>query len=77
VLFVKLNMKPTKNQCYQYWTQEMKVNPEMYMDCGEINTTTLGENAAQHFDCMSDEGNSDIEQDIFDWAVDFIKFARI
>jgi hypothetical protein len=46
-------------------------------DCGEFNTTVMGEAAAEYFGLMSDEGNTPIEQDLFDWAVDFYNNQEI
>lgn len=61
----------TNEAVWNFWIREIQKSPTDYIDCGEFNTTAMGESAAQHFDCMTDEGKSPIEQDIFDWAVDF------
>lgn len=46
-------------------------DPYRYMDCGELNSTLLAENTQQELDVMTDEGNSEVEQLIFDLAVKF------
>jgi len=54
-----------------FWTRTMLKNIDTWIDCGEFNTTAMGEDAAVKFGVASDMGNSAIEQDIFDWAVDY------
>lgn len=54
-----------------FWIRAIVKDPSIYIDCGEFNTTAMGERAADYFGCMTDDGQSDIERDIFDWAVDF------
>jgi hypothetical protein len=56
-----------------FWIRDIRKNNADYMDCGEFNTTMMGEMAADHFGVATEMGNSAIEQDIFDWAVDFSK----
>jgi hypothetical protein len=62
----------TRESVMNYWVNQLNSQKETYKDdCNEWNTTYMGEQAAEHFGIMSEEGNSPLEQDIFDWAVEF------
>jgi hypothetical protein len=61
----------TRASVMNFWVRDIRKNNADYIDCGEFNTTAMGEMAADHFDVMSDDGNTPIEQNIFDWAVEF------
>lgn len=59
----------TRTAVMNYWTRQINAGKETYKDeCGEKDFTRMGEDAAQHFGVLSDNGDTDIEQDIFDWA---------
>lgn len=63
----------TRTKVMNYWTRQINSGKETYKDeCGEKQYTKMGEDAADHFGVMSDNGQSDIEKDIFDWATELI-----
>lgn len=64
----------TRASVFNFWLRDISKSPNIYIDCGEFNTTVMGEEAACHFDCDTEMGQSDIEQQIFDWAVEFRKY---
>ena len=62
----------TRASVMNFWTRDISKNNADYIDdCNEFNTTVMGEQAAEHFGVMSENGNTAVEQDIFDWAVEF------
>jgi len=62
----------TRESVMNYWVNQLNSQKETYKDdCNEWNTTYMGEVAAIHFNVASDDGNTEIERDIFDWAVEF------
>jgi len=62
----------TRESVMNFWNRDIAKNNADYIDdCNEFNTTIMGERAAEHFEVMSDNGNTAIEQEIFDWAVEF------
>ena len=63
----------TRTKVLNYWTRQINSGKETYKDeCGEKDFTRMGEDAAEHFGVMSDNGQTDIEKDIFDWATELI-----
>jgi hypothetical protein len=64
-------MAPTKQQVLEFFRKEMNEDPQSYMDCGEINSTLLAEEAQHHFGVMTEEAQTEIETQIFDWAAEF------
>lgn len=65
-------MTITRPSVMNFWLRNLNKNKEMYVDdAGELNITLLGEEAAEHFGVMSDNGQTEIEQQLFDWAVEF------
>lgn len=63
---------PTRTAVMNFWMRDLLKNKSLYFDsANEFDTTAMGEQAADHFKVMTDEGSSDIEQQIFDWAVEF------
>jgi hypothetical protein len=62
----------TKNAVMDYWQGQASIDPEKYLDsAGELNYTMMGEDAAEHFGVLSDDGDTDIEESIFEWATEF------
>jgi hypothetical protein len=62
----------TRESVMNYWVRQLNSQKETYKDeCNEWNTTLMGEQAAEYFGVDSEMGNTPIEQDIFDWAVEF------
>lgn len=62
----------TQTAVDRYWFRTIRGSENNWKDsAGEYNTTAMGEDAAQHFHCLSEEGKTEIEQLIFDWAVAF------
>lgn len=61
----------SRESVYLFWQNDIAKNNADYLDCGELNTTMMGEQAAEYFGVISETGETAIEQDIFDWAVDF------
>ncbi len=56
-----------------YWTSQINAGKETYKDdCGNIDYTYMGEDAARHFGIESDNGQSPVEVDIFEWATEMI-----
>lgn len=54
-----------------YWTNELNSGRETYKtDNGEIDYTYMGEDAARYFGIDSENGQSEVEQDIFEWATE-------
>lgn len=63
----------TRTSVMNFWTRQLNSGKETYKDeCGEKQFTRMGEDAAQHFGIATDQGNSAVEQDIFDWATEMI-----
>lgn len=63
---------PNQQTINVYWTNEMLRNKEVYLDsCSQLCMTTMSEDAISHFKLETPNGDSDIESNIFDWAVDF------
>lgn len=63
-----MKTNPTEKQVISYFEEVYK---EHLDDCGEINLTSISEDAQQYFGVITDFGNSDIEADIFEWAAVF------
>lgn len=62
----------TRASVMNFWNRDIVKNNADYIDdCDEFNTTVMGEQAAEHFGVMSDNGDTDAEQQIFDWAVEY------
>lgn len=61
----------TKLDLLNYFASELDKNARQYDDCGAINATMLAENAQDHFGVMTDLGDSEIEQFIFDTATEY------
>lgn len=62
----------TRASVMNFWVRALnKDSKGLIDDCREFNTTQMGEDAADHFDVMTDNGDSEIEREIFDWAVEF------
>jgi hypothetical protein len=63
----------TRIAVLNFWTRELNSGRETYKDeCGEKDYTLMGEHAAEHFSVESEQGNSEIEQDIFQWTTELI-----
>lgn len=67
----------TRASVFNFWNRDIQKYPAQYIDCGEFITTTMGEEAAEHFGCMTDDGQSEIEREIFDWAVEYTKYHTV
>ncbi len=67
------NMKSiTRASVMNFWVREINKDNEGYIDeCREFNTTYMGEMAAEHFGVLSEMGDTEVESEIFDWAVEF------
>jgi hypothetical protein len=64
----------TKERVFEYWRDQEYGRRSPYIDdCNEYDTTAMGEDAATYFCVATDNGDSQIEQSIFDWAVDYAK----
>lgn len=62
----------TRTSVMNFWSRDIAKNNADYFDsANEFDTTVMGETAAEHFGVSSADGNTAIEQDIFDWAVEF------
>ncbi len=64
----------TKERVFEYWAeQERGYNRSPYIPflSSDRNLTDMGEDAATYFCVFTEEGDSPIEQDIFNWAVDY------
>jgi len=62
----------TKNAVMNYWQSQVSIDQEKYLDrAGELNYTAMGEDAAEHFGVLSEDGKTDIEELIFEWATEF------
>jgi hypothetical protein len=55
----------------KWWAAVVPAMLGDYMDCGELNCTRLAEDAAEHFRCKTDNGESEAEQQLYDMAVDW------
>lgn len=67
----------TKLDIFNYWKYELIKNKNMFLDdCNEYNLTEMGESAQEHFKVNTPNGDSDIESNIFDWAMDFIELIE-
>ena len=67
----------TKIDLLNYFASELDKNARSYDDCGDINATMLAENAQDHFNCMTELGDSEIEQFIFDTATEYCSMFKI
>lgn len=45
--------------------KELSENESRYLDCGEVNTTLLAENAADHFNLYLDDTEYGIDDSVF------------
>ena len=66
-------LHPTKYEVFSYWENEERKNKNEYTNIGssERDETQMGEDAARNFGVDSDMGNTEIENLIFEWAVDY------
>ncbi len=64
----------TRTSVFNFWNRDIAKYPKQYIDCGEFDTTMMGEEAAEHFECLTEDGQSEIEREIFDWAVEYTKY---
>lgn len=72
ILTLPEKMTITKEEVFNYWAFQMDLDSQIWLDsAGELDITSMGENAAIHFECISEDGHTAIEKNIFDWAVDF------
>lgn len=63
----------TRELVMNYWTSQVKAGKETYTDtAGEIDYTYMGEDAAWHFRVDTEDGQSEIEKNIFEWATEMI-----
>jgi hypothetical protein len=61
----------TRTSVMNYWTRQLNAGKETYKDdCGEKDYTKMGEDAAEHFGVLSENGETEIEQEIFAWATE-------
>jgi hypothetical protein len=64
--------QPVSNaKIISFFASEVAANPDLYFECGELNSTRLAESTQDHFGVMTDEGKTDVEELIFDLAVTF------
>jgi hypothetical protein len=52
------------------WKKYMKSVVENHFDGCEVNFTTLGEDCADHYNLLSESGRTEVEERIFELAVD-------
>lgn len=63
----------TRTSVMNYWTKEINSGRETYKDeCSDKDYTKMGEDAARKFGVLSNNGQSDIELQIFEWATEMI-----
>ena len=67
---------PTKQQVFNYWNNQINKDPKKvggYWDSTmlDINSTLMSENAIQHFGVYTEKGETEIEEDIYDWGSEF------
>ncbi len=57
-----------------YWTRQINAGKETYRDplTNEKDFTKMGEDASSYFGVLSENGQTDIEQQIFEWATELI-----
>lgn len=68
----------TRQRVFEYWFDQENGRRSPYIDeCGEYNSTAMGEDAATYFCVATDNGDTKIEQDIFDWAVEFATYKGV
>lgn len=61
----------TRASVLNFWNDELRSGRETYKDnSGEKDYTYMGEQAAVNFNVETEQGNSAIEQDIFQWALE-------
>jgi hypothetical protein len=58
-----------KDSVKAWMLRQLQCDRETYDDCGEVNCTLLGENAAQEFLLYESDGET-IPELVFDWAVE-------
>lgn len=67
----------TRSQILNTFDNLIRENPYEYLDCGEINSTRLAEDAQSELNVCTELGTSPIELEIFDLAVDYaIKWEK-
>ena len=73
------NAQVGKKQIFAYWQSQERKNKNEYCEyrLTERDTTLMGEEAQRHFGVATESGNTPIEQDIFEWAVDYDRFHKI
>jgi hypothetical protein len=63
----------THTAIFRYWSREISDDKNRWQDTvGEYSPTAMGEAAAVHFKCASEQGDTQLEKEIFDWAIDFV-----
>lgn len=68
----------TRERVFEYWFDQEYGRRSPYIDeCGEYNPTQMGEDAAVYFCVATDNGDSKIEQNIFDWAIEFSTYKGV
>lgn len=68
----------TRERVFEYWFDQEYGRRSPYVDeCGEYNSTQMGEDAATYFCVATDNGDTEIEQLIFDWAVEFCIYKGV
>lgn len=61
----------TRTSVMNYWISQINSGRETYKtECGDNDYTYMGEDAARHFGISSENGQSEVEQDIFEWATE-------
>ena len=60
-----------KAKITSFFASEVAANPDLYFECGELNSTRLAESTQDHFGVMTDDGKTEVEELIFDLAVTF------
>jgi len=73
VLSTGTQAKVTSTAVFRYWGDQLAVDKSLWQDnAGHYDVLAMGEAAAEQFQCASDDGDTDLEIQIRDWAADFI-----
>lgn len=61
----------TRASVMNFWVRQLNSQREVYRDeCGEKQYTLMAEQAAEHFDIATENGQSPLEEDIAQWATE-------
>lgn len=63
---------PTRAQAFTFFQRTFSAQPDAYLDSAHcLLSTQLAEEAQAHFGVLTEQGDSPVESELFDWATEF------